>query len=262
MKRIEILCFVIVLMSVGFQISAAVLPGALGEIEDGNTTIQGINGYLVIPSAEPAWGGNDLTITTGYSVSFSGSLNHLPYVQVGFNHDFEAGLASELSNNSIDLLLNGKWRFNRSGDRSLAAGVNGQFLDITSSMDWAVQLYFASTFKSTFIDWPAKTTILVGYTLDGSPDTDIDFGLGFQVPFMEDFFSGKVDFLLDYGNVSYSAQPKSADASHRGMLNIGFRLLPVKLAKGMYLSADLRGLDLFDGADRAASLGLGISYQP
>ncbi|MCF7941854.1 MAG: hypothetical protein K9M84_09595 [Spirochaetia bacterium] len=251
----------VLLLSVSMLLSAA-LPLLATGTASGNNTIQGVNGYIVVPSAEPAWNGSDTTVTTGYSAMFGGSVSHMPYLQIGLDKQAEIAIAAEISGTGLDLLLNGKWRFTRNGGSSLAIGFNGQLLDVTAGIDPAVQIYGVSTFTSTFIDWPAKTTVLLGYTIDGPLDSNIDFGMGFQTPLLKKYLNGQVDFVLDYGNFSYSVSPSVANAGNRGMLNVGFRLLPVRLGDGLYLSSDVRGLDVFDASGRALSVALGLSYQP
>lgn len=78
---------------------------------------------------------------------------------------------------------------------------------------------------------------------------------------MANAFKEKVFLLLDFGNVSYSVNP-SAGKADRGLVNIGLRLVPVKILKSVYLAADLRALDLFDHKGRALSVGLSLSFRP
>ncbi len=133
-------------------------------------------------------------------------------------------------------------------------------LRATDTPIWAAQAYLASTFTSTFIDWPSKTTLLIGYTFDEPLSTDIDFGMGFQAALFPAVFKERVDFLIDFGNTSYSVSPSGGNAVTRGMLNLGLRLLPLRFAKTVYFSADLRALDVFDAKNRALSASVAISY--
>ena len=246
---------------IAFPLSGASLLDGLSSHDEGNATIGGVNGYIVIPSAEPAWSSNDSMVTVGYSANLSNSFSHLPYLQLGLNNNFEFVLSADIAGDAA-LLLNGKWRIDKKGSRSLALGFNGQLLGIPSAVEWALQIYAASTFSSTFIDWPSKTTLMLGYTMSKNLTTDIDYGMGYQTPFMKDFFNEKVAFVFDFGNISYSADPNATDASRRGMVNMGLRLLPITLADQIYLSGDLRALDLLDASDRALSIGIGLSYKP
>lgn len=248
---------IFVLVAVG--LSAVDLPS--GSISDaGNATISGSNGYIVIPSAETAWSGKNTTVTTGYSGVFTGSYAHVPYIQMGFASNLEMSLAVDISQ-EVDVLLGGKWRFARSQNSSLTFGVVGQMLDVTSTSRMAAQVYVNSTFNSTFIDWPSKTTLLIGYTFDGPLTSDIDFGMGYQTAFLPKVLKGKVDFLVDFGNASYSASPSGGNADSRGMLNFGLRLLPLQFLKSVYVSVDLRALDIFDAVGRALSISIAISYR-
>ena len=230
---------------------------------EGNTTLGGVNGYIVIPSAMPVTSGEHATITTGYSAIFDipDGFAHIPFIQFGFAQHFEASLAVDIGAKA-DVLLNAKWRFLEKGDTSVAFGVVGQMLDVGSAMQFAAQTYFASSFNSTFISWPSKTTIIIGYTFDDTLNSDIDFGMGFQAPLWEKVFKGKVDFLIDFGNVSYSTKPSGGQPRDRGMLNLGARLLPVEFMKSTFLSADVRLIDILDHQGRALSAGLSITFMP
>ena len=228
----------------------------------GNATLGGVNGYLVIPSAEPVYSGNEATVATGYSaIVSSGKFANIPYFQMGFSGNYEVGIATDIAD-TTDILINAKWRFSKSGNTSMAVGTVAQVLDVGDSTTFADQIYLATTFSSTFIDWPSKTTILAGYTFDNSLNSDINFGMAFETPFFKDTFKEKVNFLIDFGNVSYSTKPSGGNADNRGMVNVGLRLVPVQFLKSVYVSADLRALDLFDASGRALSAAVAISFRP
>lgn len=234
------------------------------SIPAGNTTVSGVNGYLVIPSAEPTPSGNGTSITTGYSgiISTNGYAN-IPFVQLGFSDMAEVSLAVDIdAETKTDILLNAKWRFLHRNETSMAVGMVGQLIDVATEKKLAAQLYFASTFTSSIMDFPSKTTFLLGYTLKNDLNTNIDFGLAFQTPFFPSTFKEKVFFLLDFGNVSYSVNPSAGDANDRGLVNVGLRLLPVKVINSVYLTTELRALDLFDHEGRALSLGVTLTFRP
>ena len=228
----------------------------------GNTTLSGVNGYLVIPSAEPALAGNTTSITTGYSgiISSKGYAN-IPFVQLGFADKAEVSLAVDIDT-TTDLLLNAKWRFSHQNETSMSVGLVGQFIDVADAKELAAQLYVASTFSSSIMNFPSKTTVLLGYTFYKNLNTNIDFGIAFQTPFFPSTFKEKVAFLLDFGNVSYSINPSAGDAIDRGLVNVGLRLLPVKVLNSVYLTFELRALDLFDHKGRALSLGATLAFKP
>lgn len=259
MVRVKIFVSVGVFLLIVTCIFAADLPS--GSISDaGNATLSGSNGYIIIPSAETAWSGKNITITTGYSGIFSGSYAHVPYIQMGFASNLELSLAVDISQ-EVDVLFGGKWRFLRGQNSSLTFGVVGQMLNVTNTSHPAAQVYIASTFNSTFIEWPAKTTLLIGYTFNGQLTSDIDFGMGFQTALLPKFFKDKVDFIIDFGNASYSASPSGGNAESRGMLNFGLRLRPLQFLKFVYVSVDIRALDVFDAVGRAISASVAISYR-
>lgn len=227
-----------------------------------NTTLSGVNGYVVIPSAEPVPSGKGPSVTTGYSGIFSSKgFTNIPFVQMGFSNTAEVSLAVDIETKT-DLLLNAKWRFSHRNQTSLAVGVVGQLIDVADTKELAAQLYFASTFTSSIIDFPSKTTVLVGYTFHENLNSNIDFGIAFQTPLFPTVFKEKVDFLLDFGNVSYSHKPSVGYAENRGLVNVGIRLLPLKVLNSVYLAADIRAIDLFDHQGRALSLAISLSFRP
>ncbi len=227
-----------------------------------NTTLAGTSGYIVVPSAEVTPSTNASAVTTAYSATFStsGAL-HIPALQLAFKDTFETSLAVDIADNT-DLLLNAKWRFSKKGTTSLAAGLLGQWSGVSDTNQISTQLYLVSTFDSSIMDHPSKTTLLVGYSLMKGMNSDINFALAFQTPLLEKTFKGKVDFLMDFGNVSYSATPSAGNADNRGLVNVGIRLLPIEFLKSTFISVDIRALDLFDHQGRALSLGASISFRP
>jgi hypothetical protein len=227
----------------------------------GSASLSGASGYIVLPSAEPSTVSQDAVLGTGYSFIAAGQgIAHVPYMKVSFAEDFELYTSFDFSPAGFDMQVGGMWRFDHRGGNSMAVGANGQLLDAGSSLRYALQFYYVSTFSSSFIDWPAKATLLAGYTIDGSPSTDIDFGLGFAVPFFADVFNDKAVFLIDFGNVSYSDSPSAGDAEDRGLINFGLRMLPITLGKSVLFSLDLRALDLLDESGRAVSTAFHLSF--
>lgn len=232
---------------------------------EGSATLGGVNGYVVLPSAIPVKSTQEsASITTGYNavLEFPLTFSHIPYIQFGFKEDFEVSLAVDIAE-SADLLLNAKWRFIEKETTSITFGVNGQMHDIGKDpLLFAAQTYIATSFSSNFIDLPSKTTILIGYTVKDNMNTDIDFGMGFQAPLWEKVFKGKVDFLIDFGNVSYSAYPGAGKAENRGMLNVGMKLLPIEFMKSTFIAADFRLIDILDHEGRGVSAGVSITFRP
>ncbi|MDD3056803.1 MAG: hypothetical protein PHY87_03025 [Sphaerochaeta sp.] len=226
------------------------------------TNLNGSTGYLVVSSAEITKSTNSPAVTTAYSATFSKEkVAHIPSVLLSFKDTFETSLAVDIAQDT-DLLVNAKWRFAQKGTTSFAVGLLGQISSVSLGNQAALQIYAASTFESSIMDRPSKTTILLGYSVQKEMNSNINFALAFQTPFFADTFHDKVVFLLDFGNVSYSATPSFSDADDRGLVNVGLRLIPFELVKSVHLGLELRALDLFDHEGRALSLGAAISFQP
>lgn len=226
------------------------------------TNLNGSTGYLVVSSAEITKSTNSPAVTTAYSATFSKEkVAHIPSVLLSFKDTFETSLAVDIAQDT-DLLVNAKWRFAQKGTTSFAVGLLGQISSVSLDNQAALQIYAASTFESSIMDRPSKTTILLGYSVQKEMNSNINFALAFQTPFFAETFHDKVVFLLDFGNVSYSATPSFSDADDRGLVNVGLRLIPFELVKSVHLGLELRALDLFDHEGRALSLGAAISFQP
>nr|WP_321296907.1 hypothetical protein [uncultured Sphaerochaeta sp.] len=226
------------------------------------TNLNGSTGYLVVSSAEITKSTNSPAVTTAYSATFSKEkVAHIPSVLLSFKDTFETSLAVDIAQDT-DLLVNAKWRFAQKGTTSFAVGLLGQISSVSLGNQAALQIYAASTFESSIMDRPSKTTILLGYSVQKEMNSNINFALAFQTPFFAETFHDKVVFLLDFGNVSYSATPSFSDADDRGLVNVGLRLIPFELVKSVHLGLELRALDLFDHEGRALSLGAAISFQP
>ena len=240
----------------------ALIPLSAAKVE-GNNTLSGTTGYIVVPSAQVVDSSRNASVTTGYSAMFSSgnSFSHIPYFQLGFAKNFEAALAVDISS-QVNLLLQGKWQFVEKNTTSFAFIINGQGLDVGGTLTFAGQTGFAATFNSSLVDFPSKTTIYLGYTFDETINSDIDFAMAFETPLWKKAFKEKVNILLDFGNVSYSTKPSGGDATSRGLLNVGVRLLPIEFITNTYVMADLRLLDLFDHAGRAINAGVSISFRP
>lgn len=127
---------------------------------------------------------------------------------------------------------------------------------------FAAQLYFASTFDNTVMNYPSKTTLLIGYSFEEGMNSNINFGLGFEVPFLRKTLKEKVTFVMDIGNVSYSVAPSAGNANDRGLVNLGLRLVPIEFIKSTFISADIRALDIFDHRGRALGLSASVSFRP
>ncbi|MGE4453068.1 MAG: hypothetical protein AB7D92_00920 [Sphaerochaeta sp.] len=227
-----------------------------------DTTLGGSTGYIVVPSAEVAPSDFGSSVTTAYSATVTGEkVIHTPSLLLSFSDCVETSFAVDIASDT-DLLLNGMWRFLEKETTSFSIGLLAQISGVSEANDFSSQLYIASTFDSSIMDLPSKTTVRLGYTFKQDMQSNIDFALGFQTPFFPKVCKEKVDFLLDFGNVSYSTTPSAGDAENRGMVNIALRLLPLEFIQATYIGVDIRALDLFDHSGRALSIGANISFRP
>ena len=65
----------------------------------GNTTMTGMTGSIVVPSAVPVSTPENPAVTTGYSTLYNTTdgFSHIPFLQISFMDDFEAGLLRQIS---------------------------------------------------------------------------------------------------------------------------------------------------------------------
>lgn len=251
MRRTGIL---ILLLIVTVQLAAADETWNLGR-----STLSGSPGVITIPSAKVD-AESSMLVTSGYSLLYSRSdFAHIPFLRLGFTNGLELHGATDITEKSFDLLLGGSWSFLQGEESAFAAGLETYVTDMFQVSEFAAHGYLVSTFQGRFIAFPARTTLLLGYTFDREWTSDINFAVGFETPFLKETIGRRVDFLLDFGNVSYSSNPSGGKAEERGLVNIGLRLLPVKLSSRIVLGAKLSALDLFDASGRAISLSTSIT---
>ncbi len=228
----------------------------------GGISMGGSTGYIVMPSAEIAPRAHNSSVTTAYSATLTnGQAVHIPSLTVALSDELEVNAAVDIATN-VDLLINGKYQISKKGSTSFAAGLLAQVSDITNSNDLSAQIYGVSTFENNIMDFPSKTSLLLGYTFKQNLNTNINFAMGFETPIFRETFHDNVVFIMDFGNVSYSTTPSAGDADDRGLINIGLRLLPVEFLQSTYFGFDIRALDLFDSNGRAISLAASISFRP
>ncbi|MDR2371032.1 MAG: hypothetical protein LBD71_06100 [Treponema sp.] len=183
------------------------------------------------------------------------------------NNDFILGYKVQLPTNIKNpdfpaIALGGNVQFNNAGD-----------------YDWfsytALQFYAAATYSSAFFTMPAETTLVIGktFTIDAQTrfganianNSDIDFGMGFDLILLPDILRNYIHWIIDYSNFGYGANswpntvsPETSSPWYRGILNTGIRvdlaMIPA-LSKFKFI-VDLTLNDLFDHDSRAFAVGL------
>jgi hypothetical protein len=105
---------------------------------------------------------------------------------------------------------------------------------------------------------PAETTVVVGKTFhEGYGDSNIDFGMGFDLILLPRVFQNYVHWITDFANFTYSVDPLGVGSEHRGTLNTGFRidLSEIPALNKFKFVVDILMADAFD-TDRSFSVGL------
>lgn len=260
MNRRTVIVTVIILICGVFSVFGNISMVA-GEQGIHGTTISGTTGHIVTPSADLFWDDSEFALSTGYTmIATKGKLAHVPYVNFALFRNFETTIALDTFEGTFDVLTGAKWRFLDTGNTMIAVGLLGQSLDIGNETEWAAQAYLTSTFKSSFFDQSALTTVLIGYTFQKDMKFDIDFSVGFDTLLFPSVLKEYVSLVFDVGNVSYSNDASGTDPD-RGIINAGLRLNPIGLGEQLRISADIAGLDLLDGADRSFALGVNLQMK-
>ena len=116
----------------------------------------------------------------------------------------------------------------------------------------------------------AETTLVFGKTLySGGPEnnSNIDFGMGFDLILFPDVFKDILHWIIDFSNFSYSdnAWPNKmlihSGAIHRGIINSGFRIDLTPVFKKVKFNIDVVFNDLFDAGGRSFTIGGVFGFQ-
>jgi len=159
---------------------------------------------------------------------------------------------------------------------SVAIGGNAQLLNIDNSNYSynAYQPYVAITYSGVFFKMPAETTAVFGKTFYSGRgnNSNIDFGMGFDIILFPDVFKNAVHWIIDFANFGYSdnAWPNNWSGSYqtgavwRGILNTGFRidLSTIPSLSKYKLLIDCIFNDLFDDGYRSFTIGIVFGLEP
>jgi hypothetical protein len=193
-------------------------------------TFSGATGLYSIPSGKIGWDKTgSMGLDFGYSLIISeGHSSHIPKLALSFFDLLEVSAAYDVQpdNRGNDFLGGLKLQLPLSRT-ALALGGNVQVITTApGEKDYtAGQIYAAVTWAGQFLDMPAETTIVLGKTfIENRSDSNIDFGMGFDMALFPKLFEGLVHWITDFSNFSYSTDAFGADAWHRGLINSGLRL--------------------------------------
>jgi len=237
-------------------------------------SINGATGLFTVPSGRIGWSeSGNAGLDFGYRavINYDAGVSHIPAVTLSLFRFIELSAAFDTqpvvdTHKNNDLLLGIKFGI-PAGGTSIALGANVQLLNLGGTYNYyAYQPYAAITFAGSFFSMNAETTIVLGKTLySGGPeiDSNIDFGMGFDVLLFPDVFDQFVHLIIDFANFSYNdnSWPNNAHRHTptvwRGILNAGLRidLSAIKILNKYKFLIDMVFNDLFDAGSRSFTAG-------
>jgi hypothetical protein len=241
-------------------------------------SLNGATGIYVVPTARIGFADAGMGFNAGYHTNIykpgggSTEMNHLVQANLSFLRMIEVSGTFDIQPKVMgpkpnDLILGAKVQL-PFGSVPIALGGNVQYRNLGRDRTdhWAFQIYGAVTYQADIFGWPAETSLVVGHTaLENVSQSNIDFGMGFDLVVAPKQLGSFFHLLIDYANFSYSAEPWGTDASNRGVLNTGLRvdLSQIPVFSKCVFAVDIFVADAFD--DRKAggsgrSLGTGITF--
>ncbi|MDR0474247.1 MAG: hypothetical protein LBH43_11320 [Treponema sp.] len=226
-------------------------------------SLNGSTGLYSIPSGRIGWEQSaDFGLDLGYHTILKGKNSHIPAVAMSLFKWVELSGAFDIKpyKDGTDLILGIKLQLPLS-TTAIALGGNFQSLSLggnSSAQAYSAgQLYIATTYSGRFFNMPAETSVVFGTTfMEGSSDSNIDFGMGFDLLLLPDIFNRFIHLVVDFANFSYSVHPFGADHWYRGVLNTGIRidLSTIKPLSKYKAEIDVVVVDAFD-SNRAFAAG-------
>jgi len=265
-------------------------PSAQSGSPVNGQSMNGSTGLYSIPSGHIGWEDSSFGLDFGYRAVINNiaGVSHIPSITTSFFKWVEISLAMDIQpdvdkekygkQKNEDLLLGLKVKLPTNSKKkpknpAISLGGNFHFINVFDDNHsyTAYQPYIAITYIGSFFNMSAETTIVVGKTLySGGPENDsnIDFGMGFDLVLFPDIFKNAVHWIIDFANFSYSdnSWPNNSlyhtTASDRGILNTGFRiaLSPLFKSNRFKLIIDLVFNDLFDAEARSFTAGAVIGF--
>jgi len=251
-------------------------------------SMNGSTGLYSIPTGHVGWEtrGN-FGMDFGYRavINNDSGVAHIPAITISLFKMLEISTAYDAQPNHYnnqdyekndDLLFGIKFRLPTGKNTAIAIGTNVHLLNFAhDDNDYqAYQPYVAVTYSGRFFNMPADTTFVIGKTFySGGPDinSDIDFGMGFDLILFPDVFKDVVHWIIDFSNFSYSddAWPNywgfhTGAAWWRGILNTGFRinLSAIPALNKFKFVIDIAFNDLFDHGQRSFTTGVVFGFSP
>jgi hypothetical protein len=240
-------------------------------------TFNGATGIYVVPSARIGFADANVGFNVGYHTNIfkprhsSTDLNHLIQTNLSFLKMFEVSGTFDIQPSDYkgsdpnDVIAGFKFQLPFTAI-PVALGGNFQYRNIGRSGDhWAAQTYAAVTYPAEIFSWPSETTMTVGHTfIQGDNNSDIDFGMGFDLVIFPNQLRSLLHALIDYSNYSYNVDPWGVDARNRGVLNTGVRVdfSQIPALNKFTLALDIFVADAFDSnkTGQGRSIGTGLTF--
>ena len=263
----------------GFMLCAMIfIPCVSAQTDISGQSMNGSTGLFSIPSGRIGWeNAGNLALDFGYRavINNNNGVSHIPaltvslfkFVEISAAFDFQPEFSYADNNENNDLLMGIKFRLPTT-NTAISIGGNIQLINLNNENYSynAYQPYIAITYPGNFFSMTAETTIMFGKTFySGGPDnnSNIDFGMGFDLILFPDVFGNAVHWIIDFANFSYSdnSWPNNwyyhSSAWNRGVLNTGFRidLSTIPFLSNVKFLVDIILNDLFDDEARSFTIG-------
>ncbi|MDR1862997.1 MAG: hypothetical protein LBQ67_03655, partial [Treponema sp.] len=197
-------------------------------------SFNGATGLYSIPTGRIGWERtSNLGLDLGYHTVFAHKkAGHIPKVGLSLFKWVELSGAFDIQPKNVYTYDNGtdfiggmkvQLPFSKT---AVAIGGNIQALNLgkNTARYNAGQVYLAITYAGEFFSMPAETTVVLGKTfIEDRTDSDIDFGMGFDLILLPKIFQNYIHWVTDFSNFSYSIEPIGAYSAYRGVLNSGIR---------------------------------------
>lgn len=220
-------------------------------------TMSGQTGLINLPSARVSWEKRFFGLDLGYHYASEGS-HHLPKVTATMFNRWElGGVFDSYDPDNSDVMMHTKFRFYPwTGAIRSALALGGKYQTFNDGNNNGGQLYLAMTYPGRFLGMPAETSMLFGYSFgDLNPDSNVDFGMGFDLFLLPSVFKGYIHWIADFTN--HPNLPIGPMRTDRGIFNTGLRITPINSSRGMTLAIDVL---LLDGLDTNRSFGIGLDF--
>ena len=253
-------------LAVAFLVTVPAFTSLTAEALKG-MSLNGSTGLYAIPSGRIGWEeSSNLGLDLGYHVIINDKVaTHIPKSTISLFKWVELSAALDIQpekyyyKNANDFIGGLKVEIPLK-KTAFALGGNFQAIDMGNEISYrsAGQVYIAISYAGSFFEMPAETTVVFGKSfIQDNIDSDIDFGMGFDMLLFPKVFDGFLHWITDFANFSYSVDAFGANAIYRGVLNTGLRinLAAIPALRKFKFVIDVILADAFDD-DRAFSTGV------